>query len=53
MSATELDDAAIWRWWCDQSARQGLAPEIRDPCLIAKLVTLAFAGDEGGGGRAL
>jgi hypothetical protein len=47
-----LDDDAAWQWWCRQSAAQGLEPEIRDPGLIAKLVTLALAGDEGGGGRA-
>jgi hypothetical protein len=48
----ELDETA-WEWWCRQSAAQGLDPEIRDPALIARLVTLAFAGEgEGGGGRA-
>jgi hypothetical protein len=53
MRAAELDDAAIWRWWCCQSAAQGLPPAIEDPAVIAKVVTLAFAGDgEGGGGRA-
>jgi hypothetical protein len=53
MTGAELDDDAAWRWWCDQSATQGLEPEIRDPAVIAKVVTLAFAGDgEGGGGRA-
>jgi hypothetical protein len=49
MSAAELDDAAAWRWWCQQSADQGLEPEIRDPIVIARLVTLAFAGDQGQG----
>jgi hypothetical protein len=46
MSAAELDDAAVWRWWCQQSAAKGLPPEVRDPALIAKLVTLALAGDD-------
>jgi hypothetical protein len=53
MSAAELDDAAIWQWWCRQAAAQGLPPTIEDPAVIAKVVTLAFAGEgEGGGGRA-
>jgi hypothetical protein len=52
MSGLELDDATVWRWWCQQSAAQGLEPEIRDPAVIARVVTLALAGDEGGGGRA-
>lgn len=51
MSAADLDDAAVWRWWCQQSSAQGLDPEIRDPSLICRLITLAFAG-EGGDGRA-
>jgi hypothetical protein len=51
MTAPELDDAAVWRWWCNQSAAQGLDPEIRDPAVIARVVTLAFAG-EGGDRRA-
>jgi hypothetical protein len=51
MSAPELDDDAVWRWWCQQSAAQGLEPEIRDPAVIARVVMLALAG-EGGGGRA-
>jgi hypothetical protein len=52
MTAAELDDDAIWRWWCEQSRQQGLSPTIEDPATISRLVTLAFAGDEGGGGRA-
>ncbi|HEY3034418.1 MAG TPA: hypothetical protein VGJ54_07150 [Streptosporangiaceae bacterium] len=48
----ELDDDAIWRWWCGQAEAQGLDPEICDAATIAKVVTLAFAGEgEGGGGR--
>ena len=50
-ASDQLDDDAIWRWWSKQSAAQGLDPEIRDPALIARVVTLAFAG-EGGAGRA-
>jgi hypothetical protein len=50
--APDLDDATVWQWWCRQSAAQGLPPTIEDPATIAKIVTLAFAGDEGGGGRA-
>jgi hypothetical protein len=57
MSGPELDDATAWRWWCEQSAVQGLEPEIRDPAVIAKIVTLAITAsdhqaEEGGGGRA-
>ncbi|HEY3033580.1 MAG TPA: hypothetical protein VGJ54_02835 [Streptosporangiaceae bacterium] len=52
MTAAELDDAAIWQWWCRQSAAQGLPPTIEDPATIAKVVTLAFAGEGEGGGRA-
>jgi hypothetical protein len=53
MSTGELDDDAVWAWWCRQSAAQGLPPTIEDPGVIAKLATLAFAGEgEGGGGRA-
>jgi hypothetical protein len=57
MSAAELDDARVWQWWCRQSAEQGRPPTIEDPAVIARLVTLAFAGtehqgEEGGGGRA-
>jgi hypothetical protein len=52
MTAAALDDAAVWEWWCRQSAAQGLPPTIEDPATIAKVVTLAFAGEaEGGGGR--
>jgi hypothetical protein len=52
MSAPELDDAAVWQWWCRQSAAQGLEPEICDPGLIARVLVLAFAGPtEGKGGR--
>ena len=54
MSAAELDDGAVWRWWCEQSRAQGLSPTIEDPAVIGKVVTLAFAGEGegGGGGRA-
>jgi hypothetical protein len=53
MSAAELDDAAVWEWWCRNAEAQGVDPEIRDPAVIAKVVTLAFAGEgEGGGARA-
>ena len=54
MTATgaELDEAAAWQWWRRQAEAQGLSPVIDDPALIAKLVTLAFAGEGEGGGRA-
>jgi hypothetical protein len=53
MSAAELDDAAVWQWWCRNAAAYGVSPTIEDPAVIAKVVTLAFAGEaEGGGGRA-
>ena len=40
--------------WVERSrAAQGLPPTIEDPAVIARLATLAFAGEEGGGnGRA-
>jgi hypothetical protein len=40
--------------WVERSrARQGLGPKITDPAVIARLITLAFAGEgKGGGGRA-
>jgi hypothetical protein len=47
MSAPELDDAAVWAWWERQAAAQGLSPTIEDPAVIAKVVTLAFAGNGG------
>lgn len=46
----ELDDAAVWAWWCRQADEQGLPPTIEDPAVIAKLVTLAFVGHDAGGG---
>ena len=56
MTTAELDEAAVWQWWCRQSAAQAFDPEITDPAVIGRLVTLAFAGAEGraegGGGRA-
>jgi hypothetical protein len=56
MTALELDDAAVWQWWCRQAAEQGRPAVITDSALIARLITLAFAGaadqHEGGGGRA-
>jgi hypothetical protein len=53
VSAAELDDAAAWAWWCRNAAAYGVSPVIDDPAVIARVVTLAFAGEgEGGGGRA-
>jgi hypothetical protein len=56
MSAAELDDDIIWQWWCRNAAAYGVGPVIDDPTVIARIVTLAFADDqgqgEGGGGRA-
>jgi hypothetical protein len=53
MSAPELDDDAIWAWWCRNCEAQGVSPTIDDPSLIARLVVLAFAGEgEGGDGHA-
>ena len=52
MTAAELDDVVIWQWWCRNAATHGVSPVIDDPALIAKLVTLAFAGEGEGGGRA-
>jgi hypothetical protein len=48
----ELDDVAVWQWWCRNAERQGISPTIDDPATISRLITLAFAGTEGGGGRA-
>lgn len=49
---TTVPEETVWRWWCRQSAEQGLPPMIQDPAVIGRLVILAFAGTEGGGGRA-
>jgi hypothetical protein len=54
---TELDPAVIAAWWQRQSDREGLPAKITDPVVLAKIVTLAFAGtdaqiEKGGGGRA-
>jgi hypothetical protein len=47
MSAPDLDDATVAEWWHRQRAAQGLPDEITDPAVIAKVVTLAFAGEGG------
>jgi hypothetical protein len=47
MTAADLSEAAIWAWWCNQSAEQGLAPEI-DPALIQRVAELALAGNDDG-----
>jgi hypothetical protein len=52
VSATELDDATVWQWWCRQAEAQGLSPTIEDPAVIGRVITLAFAGEGEGGGRA-
>jgi hypothetical protein len=39
----ELDDGAIWAWWCRESAEQGLAPDI-EPALIQRVAELALVG---------
>jgi hypothetical protein len=57
VSAAELDDAAVWAWWCRNCEAQGVSPVCEDPAVIARVVTLAFAGTEhqaerGGGRRA-
>jgi len=52
MTAAELDDVVIWQWWCRNATAYGVSPVIDDPVVIAKLVTLAFAGEGEGGGRA-
>jgi hypothetical protein len=49
---TEVDEEAAWAWWCRNRAAEGLPDKIEDPATITKIVTLAFAGAEGGGGRA-
>jgi hypothetical protein len=45
MTAADLSEAAIWAWWCNQSAAQGLAPEI-EPALIQRVAELALAGND-------
>jgi hypothetical protein len=49
MSGHALDDAAIARWWHEQSAAQGLPDEV-DPALIQQVAVLALAGNDGGPG---
>jgi hypothetical protein len=54
MTATELDEDAVWAWWCRNCEAHGGSPVCDDPAVIAKVVTLAFAGErqaEKGGGR--
>lgn len=51
MSAHGLSQAEVWAWWCEQSAAQGLPPEITDPVVLSKVITLAFAGEEPAKGR--
>jgi len=46
----ELSDDEVWAWWCHNCEEYGVKPVIDDPGTIAKVVTLAFAG-EGEGGR--
>jgi hypothetical protein len=41
--SAELDDGAIWAWWCRESADQGLAPDI-EPALIQRVAELALVG---------
>lgn len=43
--SAELDDGAIWAWWCRESAEQGLAPDI-EPALIQRVAELALAGND-------
>jgi hypothetical protein len=39
--------------WVERSREaQRLGPVIVDPAILARIATLAFAGEEGGGGRA-
>ena len=52
MSAAELTDDAAWAWWCRNCEAQGVSPICDDPAVISRVVTLALAGAEGGGGRA-
>jgi hypothetical protein len=42
MTEAELDDVAVWRWWCEQSAAQGLPPTIEDEAVLARVITLAL-----------
>jgi hypothetical protein len=49
MSAPELDEATIARWWHEQSAAQGLPDEV-DPALIQQVAVLALAGNDDGPG---
>jgi hypothetical protein len=43
---TEFDPAVIAAWWHRNSVAQGLPDTIEDPVVIAKVVTLAFAGTD-------
>jgi hypothetical protein len=47
MSAPELDEATIARWWHEQSAAQGLPDEF-EPALIQRVAVLALAGNDDG-----
>jgi hypothetical protein len=51
-----LDEGEIAAWTVQTRAACGLGPTIEDEATLARIVTLAFADDqgqgEGGGGRA-
>jgi hypothetical protein len=47
MTAADLSEAAIWAWWCNQSAAQGLTPEI-EPALIQRVAELARTSNANG-----
>jgi hypothetical protein len=50
MSAPELDEDIIARWWHEQSAAQGLPDEF-DATLIQQVAVLALAGNDDGPGH--
>jgi hypothetical protein len=49
MSAPKLDPAVIAEWTRKSRASQALPATITDPAVLAKVITLAFAGQEQGG----
>jgi len=49
----QLDKATIAAWARRQRAAQGLPPKIQDPAVLARLVTLAFAGVDDDAGPAV
>jgi hypothetical protein len=49
MPVTTLDQRIAADWAVASRRAQGLPDRIEDPAILARIATLAFAGEEGGG----